>query len=151
LVCTERHRHHSVGLLRPAQAELADNRSRFVQERSGTCTVFLGAQPLVVSLRHAKRPREGNLRRKHAAGLYCSGCVNRTPGSRPRETQRGIGHHRGPTASVSGPAGGGSRFIQPIVAAETAVVGEPARVGNSASRNGVKHLTTHARKVAQTR
>jgi len=40
-------------------------------------------------------------------------------------------------------------FINPKDTAETAGVGEPTRAGETAPRNGVKHPTTNAKKVAQ--
>jgi hypothetical protein len=54
-----------------------------------------------------------------------------------------------PTAPVSGPPTGGPSFIKPNVAGETTGVGEPARGGDTAPRNGVKHPSTNAKKVAQ--
>jgi hypothetical protein len=56
-----------------------------------------------------------------------------------------------PAAStpVSGPAAGGSSFIKPKDMAETAWVDEPTRAGETTPRNGVKHPTTNAKKVAQ--
>ena len=50
---------------------------------------------------------------------------------------------------VSGPAAGGSSFIKPKDTAETVGVGEPTRAGETTPRNGVKHPTTNAKKVAQ--
>jgi hypothetical protein len=53
------------------------------------------------------------------------------------------------TAPVAGPLAGGSSFIKPKDTAESAGVGEPPRVGETAPRNGVKHPATNAKKVAQ--
>lgn len=67
----------------------------------------------------------------------------------PTETPEKTSVEPATPTPVSGPAAESPSFIKPNVVGETEGVGDPARTGETASRNGVKHPTTNAKKVAQ--
>jgi hypothetical protein len=157
-VLAERAANHGIQPRRLREALAYGNLPSLFEPHEGDVREIVGYPELIDARREAQRAAQAAARAELlknrspilsdlAAGLAPPPAT--TPPPSPEKTSAEPPVPPAASPPVSGPAAGGSSFIKPKEAAETAGVGEPTRAGETTPRNGVKHPTTNAKKVAQ--
>jgi hypothetical protein len=157
-VLAERAANHGIQPRRLREALAYGNLPSLFEPHEGDVREIVGYPELIEARKQAQRAQQAAARAELlssrspvlsdlAAGLTPAAAP--PPTANPEKTSVEPPVTPTPTAPVSGPPTGGPSFIKPNVAGETTGVGEPARGGDTAPRNGVKHPSTNAKKVAQ--
>jgi len=157
-VLAERAAQHGIQPRHLREALVYGNLPSLFEPHEGDVREIVGYPELIDARREAQRAAQAAARAELlknrspilsdlAAGLAPPPAT--TPPPSPEKTSAEPPVPPAASPPVSGPAAGGSSFIKPKEAAETAGVGEPTRAGETTPRNGVKHPTTNAKKVAQ--
>jgi hypothetical protein len=157
-VLAERAAQHGIQPRHLREALVYGNLPSLFEPHEGDVREIVGYPELIDARREAQRAQQAAARAELlknrspilsdlAAGLAPPPAT--TPPPSPEKTSAEPPVPPAASHPVSGPAAGGSSFIKPKDAAETAGVGEPTRAGETTPRNGVKHPTTNAKKVAQ--
>ncbi len=160
-VRAERAAQHGIQPRQLREALVYGNLPSLFEPHEGDVREIVGYPELIDARREAQRAQQAAARAELlrnrspilsdlAAGLAPPPAT--TPPPPPAPPEKTSAESAVPPAAstpVSGPAAGGSSFIKPKDMAETAGVGEPTRAGETTPRNGVKHPTTNAKKVAQ--
>ncbi|MFN7806058.1 MAG: hypothetical protein ACK5TO_18735, partial [Planctomycetaceae bacterium] len=157
-VLAERAAQHGIQPRHLREALIYGNLPSLFEPHEGDVREIVGYPELIAARREAQRAeqmaaRAELLRNRSpilsdlAAGLAPPPTATAAPP--PAENAEKTSAEPASAAPVAGPPAGGSSFIKPKDTPETAGVGEPSRVGETAPRNGVKHPNTNAKKVAQ--
>jgi len=157
-VLAERAAQHGIQPRQLREALVYGNLPSLFEPHEGDVREIVGYPELIDARREAQRAAQAAARAELlrnrspilsdlAAGLAPAPTATAAPP--PAENPEKTSAEPASTAPIAGPPAGGSSFIKPKDAAETAGVGEPSRVGETAPRNGVKHPNTNAKKVAQ--
>ncbi|MFN9372421.1 MAG: AAA family ATPase [Planctomycetaceae bacterium] len=157
-VLAERAAQHGIQPRHLREALVYGNLPSLFEPHEGDVREVVGYPELIEARREAQRAQQAAARaellknRSPILSDLAAGLAPPPATTAPPPTEKTSAEPAVPPAAsppVSGPAAGGSIFIQPKATAETAGVGEPTRVGETTPRNGVKHPTTNAKKVAQ--
>ena len=161
-VLAERAANHGIQPRQLREALVYGNLPSLFEPHEGDVREIVGYPELIEARREAQRAQQAAARAELlrnrspilsdlAAGLAPPPPAAAAPPSTAHPEKTSVEPAVTPASSppVSGPAAGGSSFIKPKDTAETAGVGEPTRAGETTPRNGVKHPTTNAKKVAQ--
>ena len=161
-VLAERAANHGIQPRQLREALVYGNLPSLFEPHEGDVREIVGYPELIEARREAQRAQQAAARAELlrnrspilsdlAAGLAPTPPTAAAPPSTAHPEKTSVEPAVTPASSppVAGPASGGSSFIKPKDTAETAGVGEPTRAGETTPRNGVKHPTTNAKKVAQ--